>query len=217
MKTATLISIILFQLIFNSASCQLSQPQLDSVVRKYAKDLTKKGIDTICIYQQYCIGCFLSSQTDEPMCSQNILFFPSYIFWIDKGNTYITKKDACFDYSAPKIVNDSFWRFYLGNSDKIKKEELKKPQYKQKVNGKDQIQTMDIDRAVFYRIYFRMGKDTMLKNLNNFYFTEKLGPDEDKNLNYDFNIQTQLKKLQLYLQRAVSAELEKKRLIKTLR
>ena len=67
----------------------------------------------------------------------------------------MTKKDACFNYSVIKISADSFWHFYSANRDKLKKEELKKPQYLQIVNGKEKINTIEIEqRHAFVHLAF---------------------------------------------------------------
>jgi hypothetical protein len=76
---------------------------------------------------------------------------------------------------------------------------------------------MDTDHSIFYRIDLIIAKESIIKDLNNFYFTEEPGPNEEKNINYDYNMHTLLKKLQLFLQSAVNEELKKKRSIKTLR
>lgn len=217
MNTTKFISLLFFQVFFISASGQLSQPQLDSVVKDYTQALQKKRIDTICVYEEYCNGCFFYSEKEIGLCEQKIAFLPTYIFWKEKGKTFMTKKDACFNYSVIKISADSFWHFYSVNRDKLKKEELKKPQYLQIVNGKEKINTIEIDNSIYYRIRLQLAKDFMVKNINNFYFTLELGENLEKNINYDYNMKSLLNGLHSSLQRTIHRELEKKRLIGVLR
>lgn len=216
MKVSRLLLILFLAGFFNTASAQLSDPALELLVKNYTIQLNKNGIDTICIYQEYCNGCLFHSAEEQVICSQNILFLPTYILWVDKGNTFMTRKDACFDYSVVKISNPSFWTFYFANKQTIKKEVLKKPQYTQQDKGKATIVSLDVEHSVFFRITIKTAKDSVVKNINNFYFTEKLGPDEALNLNYHDNSKTLLKKLHDFLHHTVTGE-ERKKMIKTVR
>lgn len=211
------LSVILLQLFTVSATAQLTQTQLESLVRDYTKTLLKSGIDTICVYEEYCNGCYFFNEKQEHLCQEKILFLPTYILWKQKGNTYMTKKDICFDYSTQKISDGSFWQYYISNREKLKKEELKKPQYMEIVNGKKQVKTIDIENSIYFRISIFAGKDSMIKVINNFFFTKELGPKEEINLNYDHNHNSLLNHLHLLLQNIIKKEKEKKRLAETLR
>ena len=217
MNNTKSIFLILFLIFSISAFGQLTQPQLDSLVKKYTQNLRKSGVDTLCVYEEYCIGCLFYSNENKNMCLEKISFLPTYIFWKQHGKTFMTKKDACFEYSVKNISNDVFWYYYLKNRDKIKKEELKAPQYKEIINGKEKIHSIDVDHSVYFRIMLNMGKDSVTKDINNFYFTKELGVNGEKNINYDYNMLTLLNNLHLVLQKTIKAETAKKRLIATLR
>jgi len=212
-----IISITCFLLFLSTAFGQLSQPQLDSLVKKYAQNLQKKGIDTVCIYNEYCIGCLFDPVNKNNLCEGNFSSLPTYIFWKEKGKTFATRKDICFDYSTQIIANDSFWHYYFANKDKIKKEELKIPQYAEMVNGKRKIRSLNIDHSVFFQISIITRNETVTKDINSFYFTRELGISEEPNINYEYNMQTALNNLHMRLQNIIKQESVKKKFIRTLR
>ena len=129
----------------------------------------------------------------------------------------MTKKDPCFDYSVQQVSNDSCWYYYLANREKIKKEELKIPQYIEIVNGKEKIHSLETDHSVYFRIILNMKNDSMTKEINNFFFTKELGVNGENNINYEYNTHTLLNSLHLILQRVTKEESAKKRLVATLR
>ena len=217
MRTSKLIFFIFFLFFSVTAFGQLSQEQLDSLVKKYTQSLRAAGVDTICVYEEYCIGCLFYSDKDKNLCLEKISFLPTYIFWKHKGKSYMTKKDACFDYSVQKISSEAFWYYYLTNRDKIKKEELKAPQYKEIINGKEKIHSIDIDHSIYFRISLNIGNDSMTKDINNFYFTKELGINGEQNINYDYNMLSALNNLHSVVQKTIKAETGKKRLVATLR
>lgn len=206
MTTNKLIFIALFQVFSISIFGQLSQPQLDSIVKKYTQNLHQKGIDTICIYNEYCIGCLFHPATGSNLCVEKFSSLPTYIFWKDKGKTFVTRKDICFEYSTQLITTDLFWKYYFNNKDKIGKEKLKTPQYVEVVNGKKEIRTINIDESIFFQITFDIGNNLIIKDINSFYFTKELGPNEELNINYEFNIRTSLNNFHSMLQSIIKEE-----------
>ena len=72
----------------------------------------------------------------EESLPRNILIV-AYLYILErKGKVYATRKDACYDFAVTTVSNDSIWRYYNLNKNRIKKEELKAPQYKETVNGR---------------------------------------------------------------------------------
>jgi len=196
---------------------QISQYKLDSIVQKYTQNLHTKGIDTFCIYSEYCIGCLLHHPKGNNLCLENYSSLPTYIFWKDNGKTFITRKDICFDYSTQIITNDSFWNYFISNKSKIKKEELKLPQYIENINGKKEIQSININHSIYFQITMKINSESVVKKINSFYLTEELGIKGEKNINYDYNTHSNLHNLHLLLQGIIKQESIKKKFIKTLR
>lgn len=217
MNKNKLIFIALFQVLSLSVFGQLSQPQLDSVVNRYVQDLQKKGVDTCCIYNEYCIGCFFQPINGTDLCTENFSSLPTYIFWKEKGKTFVTRKDICFDYSTQIIPAESFWNHYFSNKDKIKKEELNIPQYIEMVNGKKKIRSIEIEHSIFFRITMNAGKESVTKNINSFYFTKELGVNGELNINYESNMIKELSNMHMNLQKIIKNDSVKKKFTRTLR
>ena len=217
MNTNKFIFFALFQVFSILAFGQVTQPQLDSIVKKYTQNLRTNGIDTLCIYNEYCIGCLFHPVNGTNLCTENFSSLPTYIFWKHKGKTFVTRKDICFDYTTQMIAADSFWQYYFTNKDKIKKEELKIPQYIEMVNGKREIRLLDIDHSIYFRITLYTGNESVTKNINSFYFTKELGPTGELNLNYEYNMHTSLNKLHSIFQTIIKQESVRKKFIRTLR
>ena len=209
--------VIITSLFAVTALGQLSQPQLDSVVKKYSKALQNRGIDTVCIYNEYCIGCLFNPVNNINLCDGNFSSLPTYIFWKEKGKTFVTRKDICFDYSTQVISIDSFWQYYSANKQKIKKEELKIPQYIETVNGKRITRSLNIDHSIYFQLTVITGSESVSKNINSFYFTKELGVNEEKNINYEFNMLTSLNRLHQILQGIIRQESVKQKFTRSLR
>ncbi|MDQ2721676.1 MAG: hypothetical protein M3Z26_18250, partial [Bacteroidota bacterium] len=184
----------------------------------YVGQLQKNGIDTVCIYQDYCVGCMYSFKKDEDKCDFNgWLFLPSYIIWLDKGVTFMTKKDNCFDYSTITLSNTNFWKFYFSNKDTINNQEIKMPEFVEIKNGKEQVYFSTIDHSYHQTIKMFVGQNSIDKDLNDYYFSKEIGVRPDKNINYAYNINSPLKKLQVILGQTIKDETKKQPLIKTRR
>lgn len=217
MKTNKFILISLFQFFSISAYAQLTQTQLDSLVKVFTTVLKQRAVDTICVYKQYCIGCLFQASKGSNLCAENYASLPTYIFWKEKGKTFVTRKDICFDYSTQLLPSDSIWYFYFNNQEKIKKESLKIPQYAEIVNGKKIIQTVKIDHSIFFHITVSTLAGSITKEINSFYLTRELGINEVLNINYEYNNSTGLNNLHQIIQRIIKHDSVKQKFVRTLR
>jgi hypothetical protein len=208
---------LLLQLIYVFGYGQLSQPQLDSLVNNYTQNLKAKGIDTVFIYNEYCIGCLFQPVNGSNLCAENFSSLPTYIFWKDLGKTFATRKDICFDYTTQAIADDSFWKYFFSNKAKIKKEELKIPQYVEIENDKKNVRSIAIEHSIYFSIIVYNSKDSVIKNINSFYFTKELGPNEELNINYENNIRTSLYHFHMMIQGLIKQESVRSRFVRTLR
>jgi len=197
---------------------QKSDELLNVHVKKHISDLNTKGIDTVCIYQAYCVGCLYRWENEEDECEFEGIFISTYIFWIENGHSFMTKKDNCFDYSTQKIQNDSIWQFFFRNRDTIVKEEIKMPQFIEVKEGKEKIYSSSISHSRFQQIQIIVGRDTIInKELDDYHFSKEVGTLHQKNINYDYNINSQLKNFQLLISRSIKSATQKQKLIKTRR
>lgn len=203
---------------FNVVNGQTSTEHLDTLVNNYVNELKVKNIDTVCVYQDYCVGCMYRWKKDEDKCNFEGLFISTYIFWVDKGQTFMTKKDNCFDYSIIKITNDSIWTTFFKDQDKIKKEELKIPQYIELKNGKQEIYSSTIDHSRHQGLKVITGQDTLIdKDLDDYYLTKQVGFNGQANINYEYNINSRLKNFQLLIDRTIKRMTKLNPLTKTRR
>jgi hypothetical protein len=218
MKLYPLMLATLLLFVFCSTKGQIMTEPLSLEVKNDIKELNKKGVDTFCIYQDYCVGCVYTWKTKEDKCWFTGLFISTYIVWLDKGETFMTKKDNCFDYSTIKISNDSIWKFFFKNHAAIVRDEIKIPQHIEVKNGKKEIYSSSIDHSRHQDIRVIVRQDTLIdKDLDDYYFSKMIGFGEDKNINYEHNINTSLKEFQLVVARTIKSEAGKRKLQKTRR
>lgn len=217
MKISKIITILVLFLFSAPLYSQLTQPQLDSLVSMFKNSLKKRGVDTICVYKQYCTGCLFQPVKGGTLCTENYASMPTYVFWKEKGKTFATRKDICFDYNIQEIASDSIWTYYLQNQAAIRNEELKEPQYEETVNGNKKIRSVTVEHAVFFHLTIYIARNQLFKEINSFYFTQYLGPDEIPNVNYLYNNDTYLNKMHMIIQRIIKSDSVKQQFIRNLR
>ena len=197
---------------------QTSNDYLDTLVNEYVSELRSKSIDTICIYEDYCVGCLYMWKKSEDKCDFKGLFVPTYIFWTDKGQTYMTKKDNCFNYSVIKVPNDSIWTYFFENRDTIRTNELKVPQYFEMKNGKQELFSSSVNHSTHQGIKIIVEQNTIIdKDLDDYYLSEEVGFAEHENINYEYNLNSHLKKFQLLIHRTIESAIKVNPLTKTRR
>jgi hypothetical protein len=215
--------LLIISIIFFHSSIQVngqtSPEQLDTLVKTYVYKLKKQGIDTFCIYQDYCAGCVYTWKAEEDKCSlKGHLYVPTYIFWLESGQTFMTKKDNCFDFSTIKIDSAPFWSFFFANEETMIKEEIKMPQYIEMKNEKEEIYTSSVAHSRHQGIKVILGQETTLyKDLDDYYFTKEIGFGQQKNINYEHNINTTLKEFQYLIANAITIQTTTTTLRKTRR
>jgi len=212
-----LTTILLLTLIFSSTKAQNSSEMLDTIVKEFVQQLADKKIDTVCVYQKYCVGYITTWKNEEDKCNAGGLLVSTYIVWLDKGQTFMTKKDNCFDYSTIQFTNEAFWNFYFTNQDTIAKEEIKMPQYIEIVKGKEQTYYSSIDHSCHQEIKVFTKTLQIDKDLDEYNFEKEIGSAKNKNINYDYNINSFLKKFQTQIEQTITNETKLNRLIKTRR
>jgi hypothetical protein len=215
-RNLAILSVLFFS--FGTMSGQTSSEDVHALVKKYVRGLNAKGIDTVCIYEDFCIGCLYMWKKDEDKCNFKGLFIPTYIFWSDKGQSFMTRKDNCFDYSTVKIENDSLWHFFFTNRATIEKENIKMPQYVVVENGKENVYVSSIDHSTHQGIQILLREDTLInKDLDEYYFSKEIGHEGKININYDYNVNSRLKNFQLLIARTIDTAAQKQKLNKTRR
>ena len=208
---------LLLTLVFSSTKAQNTSENLDTLVKEFVQQLADKKIDTVCIYQTYCVGYITTWKNEEDKCNSGGLFVSTYIIWLDNGQTFMTKKDNCFDYSTIQFKNETFWNFYFTNKDTLAKEEIKMPQFTEVVKGKKQTYYSSIDHSCHQEIKVYLKQLQIDKDLDEYYFDKEIGSAKSKNINYDYNINSFLKKFQTIIEQNIKEETRTLRLTKTRR
>ena len=189
---------------------------LDSLVNDFIATLKQKNVDAFCIYRSYSPGSRqIISHNPIDSCFYKQTFVSIYIFWISGKQTLITKKDHCFNYSEVKIDDDSFWTFYLSNLSTIKQEKIKSPECKTTKNGKTLIVTVTIDHSNRQNVDFILGNDTTAMYFDDFCFSKQVALEDKWNINYESNLNTKRKRLQLKLEKLILGIEQKQILTKT--
>lgn len=192
--------------------------EVDSLANEFILTLKAKNVDTVFVYQSYCIGCIYNFKEEDKCDFKGWLFLPTYILWLDNGKTFMTKKDNCFDYSIIEIPKGDFWEFYFRNEDTIKKEKIKEPQFKVIENGKEKIYSSIIDHSRHQGVKVIISGSTIIdKDLDEYYFEKEVGIAKNKNINYDYNINSSLNKLAELISLTIKEETKKQKLVRTRR
>ena len=217
MRHLKLTSLLFLTLILSSTKAQNTSVELDTIVKDYVQELANRKIDTICVYQKYCVGYITTWKNDEDKCNAGGLLVSAYIIWLEKGQTFMTKKDNCFDYSTIQFKDENFWDFYFTNKDTLAKEEIKMPQFIEVVKGKKQTYFSSIDHSCHQEIKVFVKRLQIDKDLDEYYFEKEVGSAKSKNINYEYNINSFLKKLQTKIEQSIKNETKIQLLTKTRR
>lgn len=173
--------------IFISISC-FCQTSTDN----FLLELKKKKIDTIFIFEDYYVGYdgpALIDETIKDYCE----FAPTYIFWKENGQTLLTKKDSCFEYSSIEIDADKVLKYFFENEKRIKAEKIKNFQVLEIKNGKRNISTMMRDHSHHLNFKIIVMEKTTEKRFDDF----DLLPSTEKEVNLNYKHNVNLKSLTL--------------------
>lgn len=176
--TKRILLLFLFCVTFIGNAQSYSEGKIDDLVSNYIKKLRSQKIDTICVYENYCVGCertYNSSKIyDEETCYDELKNEPAYIFWKEKGKTFFTKINTCFEYPGIIISKDDFWDIYFSNKILIQKEVVKPFEYKISSNKNNETATLRSLHST-YQIFKMTNKDnTIIKNFDHFKLRKRM-------------------------------------------
>ena len=164
--------------------------KIDKLTTDFIKELQSRKIDTICIYENYCVGegpktYEPSLHENKPFCIEEFPNDPVYVLWKENGKNYLTKISICFEYSKTTVPTHDFWNIYFSNEKVIKKEEIKPFEYRpQSNNGKLKYMTM-VDHSCHQNFRILINKKIIDKNFDDFNLQEK--NNHEININYTHN------------------------------
>ncbi|WP_369013589.1 hypothetical protein [Flavobacterium anhuiense] len=198
---------ILFLLLFYIISITNAQTNpkvtIDSLVNNYIKELQSQKIDTICIYEKYCVGSIkaydLSPSEINDFCFEDFPNDPVYIFWIKKGRKYLTKISICNGYGESLDDDNIFWHFYFPNQSIIKEEKIKRFTYK---GSKNDIYHLMVDHSCHQNFKILIGNQIIEKRFDS--FNLKREDNSKVNINYDHNVNLRSKRVVDILEKTTS-------------
>lgn len=200
---------VILTLLFNLSFGQVFKN--DSIINTFTNNLTKKGVDTILIYEAAYVGGLgpivllendsCSFAVGEPQYS--------YIFWKENNQDYISKFVTydCYNYEAITYDSDDIWDFYYNNKARLKTEKILAPSY---VEEGDTLE-VDVDHYSYSQIRFMDRQSIFEYEVNEFYFQDSIS--DRVNLNYMRNMKTMRRKLQNIIDEQI-LYIEDKQLIK---
>ncbi|MDN3579563.1 hypothetical protein [Mucilaginibacter flavus] len=200
MRKLFILITLLLAITTQSLFAQNSDSQLNARIKTQVDSLRKTGIDTIIVYKSYCIGCEVLWKNKRDRCAYEGYYINARLFWKHEGLTYFTAKDNCFDYTTVTITADSLWRFYSKNSDAIANETIKQLQYTVVENGEKKTYSSLIDHSYRQDITIVKREQIIEKYLDDYNFEKTVDFSGLKpNINYEYNINTKTKRLQIIL------------------
>ena len=214
-------SILFITLIANSQTDK--EYSIDQLTSNFIKDLQSKKIDTICIYENYCVGCErtydASKIYDEETCTDELKYEPAYVFWKEKGTTFLTKINTCFEYRGSIVLKNNFWDIYFSNKNLIQKEVIKPFEYKISSNKNKQTSTLRASHSR-YQVFKMINKNNaVIKVFDHFKLkktNENFSNETLYNINYEHNINLKSKLIIDILER-ITSEAEKNNIFKKIK
>ncbi|MBG8555947.1 hypothetical protein [Hymenobacter guriensis] len=103
-----------------SVSAQRQKSKLELQTDSLSQELRSAGVDTFCVYEDYCVGCRAGSP-----CDTKGLFIPTYLFWKKSGHSYRRYLDNCTLGEAQE-VKAVFWKYFDRFRSEIQAEEIKR-------------------------------------------------------------------------------------------
>lgn len=199
MKSSRIYFILIFVFHFSISCFGQSYSKQDSALNIFINQLQVKGIDTVCVYQQYCVGSnllFLKLAGDT-ICKRSPFIDNTYILWKKDGITKMTFKTYCFDYDTIRVDAKRFWSFYTVNRRKMADKEIKPFEVVANINGKKTTLDVLIDHSCRQDIILIIGKRYKKLHLDDFQFEKNT--HGGNNINYTYNWNTKTKTLQVLL------------------
>ncbi|MBS1525370.1 MAG: hypothetical protein JST19_06965 [Bacteroidetes bacterium] len=185
----------------------------DSAINQDINRLTQKGVDTICVYKSYCVGCLLVLYSShDTICRRQPYANETYFLWKHNSVTAFTKKDYCFTYDTIAINANALWSFYSSAKNQISSKKIKDAEIRVIEHGKKTTNYVMVDHDEHEDIFLAIGGVYKKLFLTEFPF-EKI-VDHHWNINYTNNWNTDTKKFQVLLDELIHINAGKLKIVK---
>jgi len=176
-------------IILSTKSFGQSATDIKKKAESFQDSLTKKNIDTLLDYTLECVGYYADIDT----CN---FFDTHYIFWRQNGETYLQRIDDCNTHKAVLLETANPLTFYLAQKKKIDHEIIYPPTYVQlQQDGHGILIQQFIDHTCYHEMTFLINTKKRFKNVSVYDLTFEKFDNGRKNIYYNYNQQTQLKKI----------------------
>lgn len=182
----------LFYLLPRPAVAQYEKSVLQLRTDSLLVTLRQNGVDTICVYESYCVGCRGSRVKEDSPCRTKGILIPTYLFWQRSGHSYGRKLDNCNVGSSKELRTAAFWPYIFKYQRQIAKEKIK--------------QFVDLDRGAVAAFAFYVKADTISQYFRTVNLAKRIKHPHRKNRYYHLNTHTHTAQLQGLLEETVAAE-----------
>lgn len=181
--------LLLFSIFFSNA---LFGQRINNVERRaniFCDSLVQNNSDTILNYTLTCVGGFYRTDTCD-------FYHDYYLFWKQDGNTFFQKFDGCNSYKTILLDTNNPLTFYISQKTKIDHEIIYPPTYVQSQHGDTgTLIEQSIDHTCYYEMTFIIKGKKVIKSVRDYDLTFKTFDNGRKNMYYNYNQHTQLRKL----------------------
>ena len=170
---------------YEKSTLQLQRDSLLTTLRQH-------GIDTICVYESYCVGCRGFRISEDSPCRTKGILIPTYLFWQQNGNNYGRKLDNCSIGGSKKLSLAAFWPYLLKYQHQIAKEKIK--------------QFVNMNHGGEAAFDFYIKADTISQYFSTINLAKRIKHPRRKNQYYRHNTHTHTAHLQRLLEESIVVE-----------
>ena len=187
-----ILSFFLVCLLPSLATAQYKKDVLQLQTDSLLTSLRQQGIDTLCVYESYCVGCVGTRIDNSSPCRTKGILVPTYILWKQAGHSYGRKLDNCRVGNSKELTTTTFWPYFLAHRQQIKKERIK--------------QFVNPSHGAVASFDFYTQQDTVSQYFRPINLIRRLRHSAKKNHYYRYNIHTHTAELWKLLEAVVTTD-----------
>lgn len=177
---------LLTTLLFSTRVSGQTKENVDTLVDNFTNSLRKKGIIKIGFTNHFCVGSLidLKEARKKDYCHYEVIYYEVYVFWQDKGKTFLKKFDNCGQYNHVVINDTVFFDFFYKYKYIIKNENVE-PFQTVTINGNNfTYQTSFAFHTCESLIMYCDNEDTIVKSIDHNALKKNLGDENKGNVNW---------------------------------
>lgn len=177
---------LLTTLLFSTSVSGQTKENVDTLVDDFTTSLRKKGIIKIGFTNHFCVGSLIDPKEarKKDYCNYEVIYYEVYVFWQDKGKTFLKKFDNCGPYNQIEIHDSIFFEFFDKYKDIIKNESVE-PFQTVTIDGNNfTYQTSFAIHSCISEIMYCDNEDTIVKSINHYDLRKNFGDEKKGNVNW---------------------------------